>query len=193
MHVINARQTALVDKFVYYVNSTLLEDDDAPEELCTGEVTDSGFQWKITKFDSNSWFDAFISKQPRAFPVSFQYLMQRYRFLEFSVGKVEFYANTGQSRYWEFVDRFDSRKKGYSWFELLNRHRYLQIAHSSYESFDPICVDLTEGDAESGRLVQLDHESILMSDRIRVTRHGEIAPSFDAFLEQSILDNANIK
>jgi hypothetical protein len=60
---------------------------------------------------------------------------------------------------------------------------FLQIGHSFFSNYDPVCFDCDRPRIEK-RLVQLDHEAILQRGELTVVK--EIAPSFVDFLHAAV-------
>jgi hypothetical protein len=175
----------LVRKFVDYLNSQNFEPKD-PDEIpvdLRGPASESmpeWFTWKILPSSDNPWVVPFEQKLPRQYPAAFQVLISKYRFCDFQVGPVIFFANTGEEIFYElanrvFVDKYMS--------PFLLEHGYLQFGQA--EDYDPICfAPRGLNDKRESRIVRLDHEEILINNRLKIT--GEIALSIEDFLERTI-------
>jgi hypothetical protein len=97
---------------------------------------------------------------------SYRDLLVRYSFPAFEFGPLMFFANTGEEIRWElatklFADRF--------MFPKLLEARYIQIGNPYFDNYDPVCIESPPGVAE-GRVVQLDHEEILIRDERQIVR-----------------------
>jgi hypothetical protein len=176
---------ALIDRFVETLNALGLEplpEDEVPAELRTGPPDQFGWcQWEIRAAGPNPWVAGLEeSVMPHHFPKPFLSLISRYRFAEFEVGQIMFFANTGQPVSHELAvwkDRFMT--------PVLLEQGLLQFGQPDAVNYDPICfatAKMRNGDAP---IVQIDHEDILSRNRNgRIV--AEIAPTFRHFVEQVI-------
>jgi hypothetical protein len=181
-----ARRSAesLVDEFVAYVNSSGLEPkfpNELPEELRGGKTDYGMFEWQIRLSADNPWIPPFLQRLPQVLPAPFLSLIERYRFVEFEVGPIMFFANTGQALFNELATSV-FRDKGL--FPVLHRNGYLEFGKRSGGWYDPMCFDMKKRGQDDAPIVHLDHEEILINNRIKVL--NEIAPSFCDFLRRAI-------
>jgi hypothetical protein len=145
------------------------------------------FGWRILKSEANPWVAPLIEKLPRPYPKAFTYFIASYRFCSFEVGSVKFLANTGDNGADELTE---TTFKDKALFPTLHRHGYVQFGHPSGLNYDPICFDMSADRDRPGRLVWLDHEQILIHERVRIIK--ELARSFEAFAEQCIAEGAPV-
>ena len=174
----------LVDQFVDYVNQAGFEPkfaDEIPQELRTPEVDHDSFNWTIRAAPSNPWIDNLVNRLPQALPAAHQSFVKRYRFCNFEVGPLMFFANTGQNIFYELSDRAFLDK---FLFPTLHKNGYLEFGKPHQSNYDPVCFAMQRRKNDDAPIVQLDHEEILIRERIRIVR--EIAPSFKKFLQQAI-------
>jgi len=174
--------TSPIEQFVAVLNRSRLEPlfgKDVPQELRTKEMTDvpDMYEWEIRPATDNAWVAPLESRLPYPFPAIYRSLISQFRFAEFEVGSVMFLANTGRNdvfndlcRVWA-DDRFPN--------ELL-RHGFLQFGREAGGGYDPVCFAMKERKRGDAPLVQLDHEEVLIRNRIRI--RAKIAPSFGAFI-----------
>jgi hypothetical protein len=173
----------LIDSFVEYVNAEWLYElqvEDVPENLRL--FVDEGFaKWKITPIASAPWIDPFKEKLGIPVPLPFESLISRYMFAEFEVGPIEFFANTGRRVRTEL--QFTAFSHDLS--PTLLAAQLVQFGRGAGgASYDAICFDSANIHRGDTRIVQIDHEEILIRDRIRIVR--EIAPSFVNFMERAV-------
>ena len=176
----------LIEQFVGSLNRSGLEplfDDAVPPELRTEEVSDvpGMYEWRILPAQPNPWVLAIRQKLPSPYPPLYEVLISRYRFAEFEIGPVLFLANTGTHVFNELADAA-FRDKGLS--PALLQNGLLQFGRQAGGHYDPVCFDMKRRLEDDAPIVQIDHECVLIEDRIRVV--GEIAPSFRAFVEAVI-------
>lgn len=178
---------ALIDRFVETLNVRglgTLSESEVPAELRSGPPNQFGWcHWKIRPAKHNSWVAGLEeSVMPHRFPKLFLSLISRYRFAEFKVGRIMFFANTGQPVFHELAR---SIRKDPAMSPVLLEQGLLQFGAPDTGRYDPICfatARMKKGDAP---IVQIDHEDIL-------SRYGkgrivaEIAPSFRIFIEEMI-------
>jgi hypothetical protein len=99
-----------------------------------------------------------------------------------------FFANTGHPVFHELADRL-SRDPGI--FPLLRSNGYLQFGLPHTGNYDPVCFDMKRRSRGDAPIVQLDHEEILIRNRIRVAQ--EIAPSLGVFIERAINEKFEVR
>ncbi len=180
-----AENVSLIEQFVATLNARGLEsrfDRDVPRELREKEVNGGMFEWKIRRSDDpNAWVAELEGKLLFRFPPLYRELITRYRFAEFEVGPIMFLANTGTPDYYELADVIFRDKHLYP---TLLEKGLIQFGKQAGGGYDPICFDLTRAVGTDAPIVQLDHEGVLIYERIRVL--DEIAPTFKCFVEQVI-------
>ena len=177
----------LAETFVTYLNQQSFEPKRAqeiPAELRgpTPKSMADWFTWKIAPSASNSWTAPLEQKLPRCYPPAFNVLISRYRFCEFEVGPIMFFANTGEHIFHELADHVFADKH---MSPFLLHKGYLQFGQAAGGHYDPICFTPRGlNDKKESRIVRLDHEEILIRDRIKITE--EISPSIEEFMERTI-------
>lgn len=172
---------SLVRAFVERVNSQpreIVPLDEAPPHVREGVPDELGTSWRIVTADNAASIADLERRLGRPFPPSFNHLISNYCFPAFEFGSVMFFANTGQDTYWELSRRLVADPH---MSPALLRGGFIQIGNPFFYNYDPVCFDTARPGKES-RIVQLDHEAILLFGRLEVTR--EVSPSFIDFLTQ---------
>lgn len=123
------------------------------------------------------WITKLEQRLPKRLPASFRSLVTRYAFPPLQVGGLELFGNMGTDDLDEmsiaiFQDAIIA--------EGTMRAGYIQFARPDTGSYDPICFDArrTVNNREFA-IVRLDHEELLLNDRIHVS--GKVADSFYQF------------
>jgi hypothetical protein len=179
--------TDLIDSFVKELNSDGLEPlfaKDVPQELRTRELPEipDMFFWEIRPANDNSWVSTLEEMLPCPFPALYRGLITRFRFAEFEIGPIMFFANTGEQSVFHDLTRCLFADKGL--YPVLLENGYLQFGQQVGGGYDPVCFDMKRRRDADAPIVQLDHEDILIRNRVRVL--SEVAPSFHRFAEQAI-------
>jgi hypothetical protein len=140
------------------------------------------FTWKIQASTSNPWVEELEQRLPRRYPLPFRVLISEFRFCDIEVGPIMLFANTGGTVFYELANRVFADKH---MSRFLLQNGYLQFGQAQVTNYDPVCF-APRGlkDKTDSRIVQLDHEEILIRNRIKVT--VEIAPSIEDFMERTI-------
>jgi hypothetical protein len=182
----------LIDSFVQYVNARGL--DPLPAEQVPLELREDGDgdpqcpEWRIRAISPNPWIDALTAKlAPNRFPQLYLSWICRYRFAEFEVGPIRFFANTRQSIFHElstciFQDQHMS--------PALLEQGLLQFGQPDTAIYDPVCFDMKRATRADAPIVVIDHEDILSRNR-KVRILEEIAPSFRNFVERMLAGEFN--
>lgn len=174
----------LVDEFVRYLNAAGFEPgapEEVPDELRTRADEYGRFHWRILPVTENPWVETLQNRLPQIMPGSFRSLIERHRFCCVTVGPVMFFANTGRPMFLELSDRL-FRDKHLS--PMLLQNGYLQFGNPFECNYDPICFDMRPRRGKDAPIVQLDHEDILIHNRISLVE--EIAPSLRHFMQRAI-------
>jgi hypothetical protein len=182
------RDDELVDQFVEALNARgveALDEERVPEELRTTNIPDDfgEYEWKIRPATPNPWI-AGLEKRiaPHRFPKLFLSLISRYRFAEFEIGPILFFANTGQHVWRELSERIGGDRH---MRPVLLGQGLLQFGNPYEANYDPVCFATKRAKNGDAPIVQIDHEDILSYNRQgRVVQ--EIASSFRNFLERVI-------
>ena len=181
----------LVDEFVKYVNSHNLEpqaDDEIPEELRLGPAQIDGyFDWKIKPISPNPWIQDLVQKLPKKFPQPYLSLIERYRFCNFDVATVMFLANTGRPVFQELSRKVFSDAGLYP---TMHKNGFLQFGMTYTGDYDPMCFDMRQESRGDAPIVRLDHEEILINNRIKIVER--VAPSFSEFMRSAISEKYEI-
>ena len=62
----------------------------------------------------------------------------------------------------------------------------MQFGRGSDVDYDPVCFDMSNPRGDDYRIVKLDHEEILMEDRL--VEVAELAPSFRDLIERVVIE-----
>jgi hypothetical protein len=176
----------VISRLVDVLNSRGLEplfEVDVPSELRTAELVEipDMFAWRIQPSEKNEWVPALEALLPYPLPALYRALISGYRFAEFELGPVMFLANTGKDVYQE-LSRCIFADKGL--YPTLLGDGFIQFGKQAGGGYDPVCFAMKRSKQNDAPIVQIDHEDVLMRNRIRVV--AEIAPSFRAFVERVI-------
>lgn len=135
---------------------------------------------EFTPISDAPWIAPFEAKLPARLPPSFRSLILRYRFDPFQVSGIHFFGNRGSSHPDDLVI---ASLKDPVLVQVCQRHGVIQIGRPDTGSYDPVCFDMRRR-AKDGEapIVCLDHEEILMHERIRVVR--ECATSFEEVIRE---------
>jgi hypothetical protein len=176
----------VIDEFVATINRRGLEplfDDAVPPELRTKKVDETIqlYEWQIRPGDCNPWVSELQERLPFRFPRLYHELISRYRFAEFEVGPIMFLANTGITVFNELA-RVIYRDDALS--PKLLQNGLLQFGRAAGGSYDPVCFDMTRRKSGYAPLVRVDHEAVLVRDRLRV--NSELASNFRSFVEKVV-------
>ena len=144
------------------------------------ELSSRFTDWHIVKRDNSSRIDNLQNRMGRTFPPSFHYFLANYSFPAFESDGLMFFANTGDDTYWELEKRLF--RDPHMSPQLLSAG-FLQLGNPQFYDYDPVCFDCN-GPGPETRIVQLDHEAILIDGEMRLVR--EIAPSFVDFIQAAL-------
>jgi hypothetical protein len=177
----------LIDSFVHAANQSGLQPrlcDEVPAQLRKSDSNEDGFcEWQIREVAATPWLTAIHSRLPEPLPDSFLSLITRYVFLDFEVGPIHLFANTGLEIWEEFTFSI-FRDKALT--ETLFPAGFIHFARvPGGASYDPICFDTNvKTKAREWPIVQIDHEEILCRSRLRVV--GRLKDSFRALIEDVV-------
>ena len=190
MSTVGTAVDELVERFVNYLNGAGFEprfQDEIPEELRTSTAEYEMSHWQIRPSSSNPWIEELSEKLPRQWPEPFRSLIGRYRFSNIEVGPLMLFANSGHDHFYELSTRVFADE---GIFPLLHRHGLLQFGLPQEANYDPVCFDMQRRNRRDAPIVQLDHEEVLLRNRIRIVR--EIAPSFSQFMQRAITEQFSV-
>lgn len=130
------------------------------------------------KVETAPWVDVLESKLPRRLPASYRNLVTRYAFGSFDAAELMFLGNTGH-------DLEDDLTISIFHDPIMSRvtlaNGYIQFARPTTGSYDPICFNTTKpASNREFAIVQLDHEQILINERIKVVE--KVSDSFFNFI-----------
>ena len=127
--------------------------------------------------DRTPWINSIELDLGHRLPKTYGDFVRRYEFRPFEWEALSFFGNS------EADDRLNLhvavRNDPVIW-QVTCRAKLLQFGRPATGSYDPICFDLRASHHEPP-VVQLDHEAILIKDRITLVR--QIAPGFIALAE----------
>jgi len=130
---------------------------------------------EFTPISDAPWIARFEATLPSRLPPSFRSLFRRYRFAPFRVSGIEIFGNRGGDH------RDDLAIASLSDPVLLSvtrQHGLIQVGRPDTGAYDPVCFDMRRRSKDGeAPLVCVDHEGILMYERIEVLR--ECARSFE--------------
>jgi hypothetical protein len=131
--------------------------------------------------DNASRLRAFGEKLPKRLPPSFESLLSRYSFPAFDLLGIWLFGwDSDLSAYVVEASRPEN-----SLSEFLIPAGYVQIGRPEGVNYDAICFDFHRyRQNREYRVVQVDHEDILINLRVRVT--GELWPSFVKLVESAL-------
>jgi hypothetical protein len=181
------RTAELVGKFVTALNRRGLEplfDREVPQDLRTREVTDMPdmFEWEIRPASDTPWLAPLETRLPSPFPSLYRFLITHFKFAEFEVGPIMFFANTGQKDIFNDISRALFSDEGM--YPVLLKNGLMQFGRQAGGGYDPMCFDMKARRKDDAPIVQVDHEDILIRNRVRVVK--DVAPSFREFVERFI-------
>ncbi|HEY3149917.1 MAG TPA: SMI1/KNR4 family protein [Dongiaceae bacterium] len=130
------------------------------------------------------WIELFESDLGRRLPAPFADFVRRYSFQPFEWGPVMVFGNSGSD------DPFNlhvAAKSDPAIWQAMRQAGLIQIGRPSTGGYDPICLD-TRASGRELAVVQLDHETILIKNQIKVAK--QIAPSFVALIESLIVSGS---
>lgn len=119
----------------------------------------------IEPYGEIDWIDEIIRKLPAKYSPTFMSLISRYIFDDFEIDNLWFFANRGDQDWYELSQAIfrDSII-----FKFTSSKGFLHFARSADGSYDPVCFDIRNRKKREYPVVRLDHESILMSQKIEI-------------------------
>lgn len=128
----------------------------------------------FTKVDEAPWITAFEQRLPFRLPASYRSLVVRYRFCPFLLSGIEFFGNQGNG---DDDDLVVASLRDPVLARVSLARGFVQIGRPDTGAYDPVCFDMNRrSNNREAPLVSLDHEAILIKERIHVLR--EYAKSF---------------
>jgi hypothetical protein len=174
---------SLIEQFVNALNAAGLEplpSTEVPVDLLVGSADPDCCYWQIVATDWTPWLEEIEGRLPVPLPPSFRELVTGYRFAEFEVDPIMFFANTGEGVHHELSDAaFRDRVMAAALLDA----GYMQFGRESGGGYDPVCFDTNSMrlDGEYA-IVRIDHEDILTNGKVTVRQ--KLADSFGDFVAQ---------
>jgi len=126
---------------------------------------------------SAPWLDQAQRHLPFELPRCFTAFVHRYSFTEFEISRLHHYDNYDGSERWCWHVALFSDKPI---FEVCTAHRFLPIGQPEEPNYDRVCLDLNRSKRGDCPIVQLDHEAILLKNKIKIV--DELAPSYEKLI-----------
>jgi hypothetical protein len=172
----------LVDAFVAAVNSRPRDrrlDREVPPSVKVACDEVDLCEWRVVSCEAAPWIEDIERTIPARLPQSYASLISRYCFPVMEVGPIVFHGNTIEgSDYYEFRRRLLSDPH---MSPMLLKNGFVQFGKPSNWSYDPVCFDTSSRNSREYPVVRLDHEDILIRNRVKVVE--VIAPSLRNILE----------
>jgi len=132
---------------------------------------------------SAPWIDSAQERLPFTLPRCFTDFVCRYAFTDFEISRLHHYDNydSNERRCWH-VALFSDKLI----FETCTANLYLPIGQPEGGNYDRLCLDLNRTKHGDCPIVQLDHEAILLNEKIEIV--AELAPSYKKLIT-TVLDN----
>ena len=135
----------------------------------------------IESYEDVDWVDRIVRRLPSKFSPTFMSLISRYIFDDFEVGNLWFFANRGDN---DWNELSQSIFRDSIIFKFTTNNGFLHFAKPADNSYDPVCFDIRNRKKREYPIVRLDHESILLSERIEIVE--SLCPSFLELMEEYI-------
>ena len=135
----------------------------------------------IESYADIDWVTEIINRLPTKYSPSFMSLISRYIFDDIEVGNLWFYANRGDQE-WDELSRAIFRDAII--FKFTSSNGFLHFARPLDGSYDPVCFDIRNRKKREYPVVRLDHESILISEKISIIEI--LYPSFLELMNEYI-------
>lgn len=181
------RIAELIETFVTALNASGLEPlfaNEVPADLRTKELADipEMFEWEIRPTSATPWLAPLETRLPSPFPAAYRFLIRHFKFAQFEVGPIMFFANTGQREIFNDISRALFADEGM--YPVLLKNGLIQFGRQAGGDYDPVCFDVKARREDDAPIVQLDHEDILVRNRVRIVKN--VAASFHEFVERFI-------
>jgi hypothetical protein len=134
---------------------------------------------RFDEITSAPWIDRAQERIPFPLPRCFTDFVHHYTFEDFEICRLRHYDNyDGKERWCWQVALFADKPI----FDICTSHRFLPIGQPEDSNYDRVCLDLNRLKSGDCPLVQLDHEAILLRDKIKVV--AELAPSYKKLIQK---------
>lgn len=132
---------------------------------------------------SAPWIERAQERLPFKLPTCFTDFVCKYAFTDFEISRLHHYDNyDGNERWCWQVALFADIPI----FETCTSHLFLPIGQPEQGNYDRVCLDLNRLKRGDCPVVQLDHEAILLKDKIKIV--AELAPSYKRLIT-TVLDS----
>jgi len=122
---------------------------------------------------SAPWIDQVQERLPFKLPACFTDFVCHYAFTDFEIRRLHHYDNYDGNEEWCWhVALFRDKPI----FEVCAAHLFLPIGQPELGNYDRVCLDLTRLKSGDCPVVQLDHEAILLKEKVEIV--AELAPSY---------------
>ena len=139
--------------------------------------------WKPVKIETaQSQMQELYAELPARFPKLFEGMLLSYRWAEVDLGTYRLLANPPGDDFNGFFQQMTNNP--FLWDTLLPAG-FIPFGKGPDLDYDPVCFDIkTRRQGGDCRIVKIDHEEILCSNRVKVV--AELAPSFYRLVLQTI-------
>jgi hypothetical protein len=189
---VGEHESLFVERFVASFEKldemTSWDHDPVACQLAVGDADPFGHKrWKPAKVDApRELLEPIYSKLPARFPPLFERLVLSYRWAKIDLQSCRLLANPPGP---DLNGLFEQMSGDAILWRSLLRAGYIGFGMGTDADYDPVCFDIgSRKKNRDCRIVKIDHEQILCSDRVKVV--GEIAPSFEHLVVRTI-DQAN--
>ena len=134
------------------------------------------------RIDSAPWIDQAEARLPFSLPRCLGDFLRKYTFSEFEIAGLHHYDNYASFERWCWVNAVFRDE---AIFQICSANKFLPVGQPEEGNYDRICLDLNRMKSGDCPVVQLDHEAILLKEKIKIVR--ELAPSY-AKLVAKVLD-----
>jgi hypothetical protein len=125
------------------------------------------------KIHSAPWIDEAQKRLSFDLPRCFSDFVRNYGFEDFEISHLHHYDNYDGNEHWCW---HVALKLDPVIFEVCNRYGYLPIGQPDSGGYDRICLDVNRLNQGDCPVVQLDHEAILLKEKIEIV--SELTPSY---------------
>jgi hypothetical protein len=125
------------------------------------------------KITSAPWIERAQLSLPFSLPRCFTDFACRYVFTEFEIERLHHYDNYDGNEKWCWHAALFSDQAIY---KVCSANLFLPIGQPEASNYDRVCLDLNRLKSGDCPVVQLDHEAILLKEKIKIVT--ELAPSY---------------
>ncbi len=124
------------------------------------------------KIASAPWIERVQTRLPFDLPRCFTDLVCHYVFTDFIISGLHHYDNYDGNERWCWPAALFHDE---TIFKVCSAHRFLPIGQPEEPNYDRVCLDLNRLKSGDCPVVRLDHEAILLKDKIKIV--NELTPS----------------